>query len=50
MGLIYDLEDKSENLRRINHYEKCNKDKRKFYFAENARFVEYYVRILALKI
>ena len=38
MGLNYDFGDKSENLGRINHFEKFNK------------FFEYYVRILALKI
>ena len=49
MGLKYDLGDKSENLRRMNHFEKFNKAN-KIFFAENARFFEYYVRILALKI
>ena len=49
MGLNYDLGDKSENLRRMNHFEKFNKANRNF-FAENARFFEYYVRILALMI
>ena len=48
MGLNYNLGDKSENLRRINHFKKFNKAK--FFYAENARFFEYYVRILALKI
>ena len=48
MGLNYDLGDKSENLRRMNHFEKFNKAIGIF-FAENARFLEYYVRILALK-
>ena len=37
MGLNYDLGDKSENFRRINHFEKFNKANKK-YFAENARF------------
>ena len=37
------------NLRRMNHFEKFNKANRIF-FAENARFFEYYVRILALKV
>jgi len=46
MGLNYDLGDKSENLRRMNHFEKFNMDNRNF-FAKNARFFEYYVRILA---
>ena len=50
MGLNYDLGDKSENLGRINHFEKFNKATRNFFFAEIARFFEYYVRILALKI
>ena len=50
MGLIYDLGDKSENLRRIIHFEKSNKDTEFFFFAKNANFFEYYVRILALKI
>ena len=49
MGLNYDLGDKSEYLRRITHFEKLNKSNR-FFFAVNARFFEYYVRILALKI
>ena len=49
MSLNYDLGDKSENLRRMNNFEKFNKANRNF-FAENARFFEYYVRILALKI
>ena len=44
MGLNYDLGDKSENLRRMNHFEKFNKANR-FFFAENARFFEYNVRI-----
>ena len=50
MGLNYDLRNKSENLRSMNHCEKCNKANRIIFFAENARFFEYYVRILALKI
>ena len=37
MGLNYDLGDKSENLRRLNYFEKFNKAK-SFFFAENARF------------
>ena len=40
--VYYDLGDKSENLRRINHFE--------FFLDENARVFKYYVRILALKI
>ena len=35
MGLNQDLENKSENLRRMNHFEKYNKANR--IFAENAR-------------
>ena len=50
MGPNYNLRDKSENLRRMNHFEKFNKANRNYFFAENARFFEYYVRILALKI
>ena len=38
MGLDYDLGDKSEKLRRMNH------------FAENARYFEYNEHILTLKI
>ena len=50
MGLNYNLGDKSENLRRMNHFKKFNKTNRIF-FAEHANFFfEYYVRILALKI
>ena len=44
MGLNYDLGDKSENLRGMNHFEIFNKANRTF-FAENARFFEYYLRI-----
>ena len=46
MGLNYDFREKSENLRRMNQFENFNKANR-FFFAENARFFEYYVRILA---
>ena len=49
MGLKYDLGNKLENLRTMNHFEKFDKTNRIF-FAENARFFEYYVRNLALKI
>ena len=49
MGLNYDLGDKSEILTKMNHFEKLNKANRIF-FAENARFFEYYVHILAFKI
>ena len=34
----------------MNQFEKFSKANKKFAFAENARFFEYYVRILALKI
>ena len=44
MGVNYDLWDKPENLRRMNHFEKFDKANRNF-FAENTRFFEYYVRI-----
>ena len=50
MSLNYDLGDKSENLIRINHFEKFNKAIRIFFFAENARYFEHYLLILALKI
>ena len=33
----------------MNHFEKFNKANRNFFFAENARFFMYFVRILALK-
>ena len=46
MSLNYDLGDKSENLIRINHFEKFNKANRNF-FAVKARLFEYYVRILS---
>ena len=50
IGLNYVLREKSENLRRMNYFEKFNKGSRIF-LAENARFFEYYnVRILAVKI
>ena len=42
MGVNYDLGDKSENLRRINHFEKFSKANRIFFFAVNARFFEYF--------
>ena len=48
MGLKYDLGDKSENLRSVNHFKKFDKTNRIF-FARNAKFFEYYVHILALK-
>ena len=42
MGLNYDLGDKPENLRRMNHFEKFNKANRIFFFfAENTRFFKY---------
>ena len=49
MGLNYDLGNKSENFRRMNHFKKLNNVNRIF-FAENARFFQYNVHILALKI
>ena len=48
MGLNYDLGDKSENLRKMNHFKKSNNLKK--YFAENARFFKFYVCNLSLKI
>ena len=33
----------------MNHFETINKAIENIFFAENARFLEYYVRILALK-
>ena len=48
MGLNYDLGDKLENLRRINHFKEINKANRIFFLAKNARFFEYYGGILAL--
>ena len=45
MGVNFDLGDKSENLRRMNPFEKFNKAYRNYFFAENARFFEYHVRI-----
>ena len=50
MGINYNLGDKSENLRRMNHFEKFNKANRFFVVAENARFFEYNVRILEIMI
>ena len=32
MGLNYDLGDKSENLRRMNHFEKLNKANRNLFW------------------
>ena len=50
MGLKYDLGDKSENLRRMNHFEKFNKAFR-IVFVVNVRFFEYYyLHIFTLKI
>ena len=40
MGLNYNLGDKSENLRKMNHLKKFNKAKN--FFAENARLCEYF--------
>ena len=44
MGLNYNLGDKSENLRRMNHFEKFNKANRNFFWQKML------VHILALKI
>ena len=41
MGLNCDLRDKSENLRRMNHFKKFNK---KNFVGRKNRFFEYYVR------
>ena len=50
MGLNYDLGagDKSENLGRINHFEKFNKAKRIF-FCRNCQIFRVLLHILALK-
>ena len=45
MGLNYDLGDRSENLRRMNHFFKYLISLIEFLFAENARFFEYLVRL-----
>ena len=45
MSLNSDLAGKSENLRRMNYFEKFNKANRIFFFVENARFLNYNVRI-----
>ena len=50
MGLNYDLGDKSENLRRMNHFEKFNKANKKYLLQKMLVFFENYVRILTLKI
>ena len=34
MGLNYDLGDKLDNLRRMNHFEKVKKANRKYFFAD----------------
>ena len=38
MGLNYDLGDKSENLRRMNHFEKSNKANRTFFWQKMLDF------------
>ena len=38
MGLNYDLGDKSDNLRRMNHFEKVNKAKRKYFLQKMLAF------------
>jgi len=50
MGLNYDFREKSENLRSFNHFEKLNKAYIKDFVCKIARFFEYYVYILALKL
>ena len=49
MSLNYDLENKSENLRRMNHFEKFNKANRIFFLQKMLDF-QYNVRIQVLKI
>ena len=39
MGLNYDLGDKSENLRRMNHFKKFDKANKIFFSPENANFL-----------
>ena len=48
MGLNYVLRDKSDNLTRMNYFEKVNKRSR-FFFAENARVFDYYVAYFGVK-
>ena len=38
MGLNYDLGDKSENLRRMNHFEKFNKANNNFFLQKMLDF------------
>ena len=38
MGLNYDLGDKSENLKRMNHLKKFDKASKIFFSPENANF------------
>ena len=38
MGLHYDLGDKTENLRRMNHFEKFNKANRNFFLQKMLGF------------
>ena len=49
MGLNYDLGDKSENLRGMNHFEKFNKANRNFFFAENAMISRVLCAYLGVK-
>ena len=46
MGLNYDFGEKSENLRRMNHFKKFNKANRKFFWQKMLDFL----RILEFKI
>ena len=39
MGLNYDLGDKSENLRRMNHVEKINKANKNFFLQKMLDFL-----------
>ena len=48
MGLNYEIRDISERLRRMIHFENFNKAIEQF-LTENTRFVEYYMRILTIK-
>ena len=43
MGLNYDLGDKLENLRRMNHFEKFNKANRNFFLQKILDFLSAYL-------
>ena len=49
MALNYDFRDLSDSSR-MNHFGNCVKVIKKKLLVENARFYEYYVRILAFKL